>query len=219
MASVQYTIARATDDAASFANRVLTPASLSIAQDWRNLDAERGPSPFDQRHVVSAQFQYTTGVGAGTFAEGMRGALFNDWTITSQVNAGSGLPSTPVVFVALPGTGSVGVRPSKTGEPVAPTTSGSYANPAAFTAPLPGEWGDAERNSVRGPGQFSLDLSVSRVFRLVGRMNVEWRVASTNPLNVVTFAAINTVVGSPQFGFPTRANAMRRVHMTLRLRF
>ena len=78
---------------------------------------------------------------------------------------------------------------------------------------------DAGRNSIRGPRQFALDASVSRVFRLRGRLNLEWRVASTNVLNRVTFATINTVIGSPQFGLPTVANSMRRVQSTFRLRF
>ena len=39
------------------------------------------------------------------------GALYKDWTITSQLSAGSGLPSTPVYFAPVPGTGVVGVRP------------------------------------------------------------------------------------------------------------
>jgi hypothetical protein len=38
-------------------------------------------------------------------------------------------------------------------------------------------------------------------------------------LNRVTFATINTVITSPQFGLPTVANQMRRLQMTFRLRF
>ena len=43
------------------------------------------------------------------------------------------------------------------------------------TLSLPGLWGDAGRNSIRGPRQFSLDASVARVFRLKGRLNFEGR--------------------------------------------
>jgi hypothetical protein len=50
-------------------------------------------------------------------------------------------------------------------------------------------------------------------------MNLDWRLDATNVLNRVTIASVNTLVGSPQFGLPTRANPMRKVQTTLRLRF
>ena len=220
-ASVDYTLAKSTDDAATFSNGAISPASLAIAQNWLDLGAERGPSSFDQRHLVAAQFQYTTGVGitGGTLVDGVWGTLFKDWTITSQLNAGSGLPFTPVSFLGIAGTGVVGVRPRLTGVSIDPTAAGSYANPAAYAAPLVGSWGDAGRNSIRGPAQFSLDMSVARVFRMGGRFSLEWRLAATNVLNRVTFATIDTIVTSPQFGLPTLANPMRRIQTALRWRF
>jgi hypothetical protein len=220
-ASLQYTIAKSTDDAATFSNAAVTPRSLSIAQDWLDLSGEHGPSSFDQRHLVSAQVQYTSGVGVagGTLADSVWGTLLKDWTFTSQLNAGSGLPFTPISFVAVTGTGFVGVRPHLTGVSPEPAASGSYANPSAYTAPLQGVWGDARRNSIRGPAQVSLDASVARVFRVHGRVNLEWRVAAANVLNRVIFAAIETVIASPQFARPTIANPMRRIQTTLRLRF
>jgi hypothetical protein len=38
-------------------------------------------------------------------------------------------------------------------------------------------------------------------------------------LNRVTYSSVNTIVGSPQFGLPDRANSMRKVQSSLRLRF
>lgn len=219
--TVQYTLAKATDDAASFSNASVAPGSLAIAQDWLNPDAERGPSSFDQRHLLTVQAQYTSGVGiaGGTLVDGFWGTLLKDWTITSQLSAGSGLPFTPVSFAAVSGTAVVGVRPSLTGISSAPVVSGSYANVAAFSAPASGTWGNAGRNSLRGPRQFSLDATLTRVFKLRGRLNLEWRVAATNVLNRVTFSAVNAVISSPQFGLPTSANQMRRIQTSLRLRF
>jgi hypothetical protein len=220
-ASVQYTLAKSTDDASTFSNGVITPSSLSIAQNWLDLNAERGPSSFDQRHRVDVQFQYTTGVGlkGGTLVDGFWGSLWKDWTVAAQLGAGTGMPFTPVSFLSVSGTGVVGIRPSLTGVSTAPVDSGSYANPAAFVAPAPGTWGNAGRNSQRGPSQFSLDMSVSRVFRLGQRLNFEWRLAATNVLNRVTFATVDNILGSPQFGLPTTANPMRALQLTLRLRF
>jgi hypothetical protein len=196
-------------------------AQLTLAQDWLDLDAERAPSSFDQRHLVSAQFQYSTGVGlhGGTLVDGVWASLWKDWTIATELTAGSGLPLTPVAFLPVAGTSVVGIRPSLTGLPIAPTSEGSYANPAAFTAPAPGTWGTAGRNSIRGPAQFSMDMSVTRVLRFGGRLNLEWSVAATNVLNRVTFATINTVITSRQFGLPTLANPMRTLHIAVRLRY
>jgi hypothetical protein len=221
MASVDYTLAKATDDAATFGSGAITPAALSIAQNWRDLAAERGPSSFDQRQHVSAQVQYTTGVGlkGGTLVDGVWGSLWKDWTVATEISAGSGLPFTPIAFVPVAGTGIVGIRASTTGVSPAPIATRTYANPAAFAVPAPGTWGNAGRNSLRGPAAFSMDLSVARVFRLRERLNLEWRIAATNVLNRVTFAAVDAIVGSPQFGRPTIANPMRAVQMTMRLRF
>lgn len=219
--TLTYTLAKSTDNAATFSNTSIAPGSLAVAQDWLDLGAERGPSAFDQRHVVSVDAQYTTGVGimGGTLLDGFWGRLYKDWTITGVVNAGSGLPATPVSFAVVPGTGTVGVRPSLTGQPTAPLEPGSYANAAAFVAPEPGTWGDAGRNSIRGPATFGFDLTVARVFRLKGRRTLEARVAATNVLNRVTFTAIDRIITSPQFGRPTSANQMRRVQLLFRFGF
>jgi trimeric autotransporter adhesin len=220
-ATLQYTLSKSMDDAATFSNKTITPASLTVAQDWLNLGAERAPSSFDQRHLLTVQLQYTTGVGVtgGTLVDTFWGSLWKDWTVTSNLNAGSGLPLTPVYFAAVPGTGMVGVRPALTGISTDPREPGTYADPAAYAAPPPGTWGNAGRNSLRGPAQFSLDASIARVFRFGARTNLEWHVSATNVLNRVTFAAINTVITSPQFGRPTLANPMRTLQTSFRLRF
>jgi hypothetical protein len=220
-ATAQYTRSRSLDDAATFSNRGITVQSLSIAQDWLNLEAERGPSSFDQPHLLSVQVQYTTGMGiaGGTLQEGRRAALFKDWTIAAQLSTGSGLPFTPIAFTSVAGTGVVGVRPSLTGASTESPASGIYGNPAAYATAAPGQWGDAGRNSIRGPAQFALDASVTRAIPLPGRFGLEWRLSATNLLNRVTFATIDTIVSSPQFGLPTRANPMRALQMSLRVRF
>lgn len=194
----------------------------TIAQNWRDLGAERGPSTFDQRHLLSTQLQYTTGMGIGgeTLLRGWRGTLFKEWTFLTQVTLGSGLPETPVYLAAVPGTGVTGtIRPSDTGAPLYAAPPGLFLNPAAYTVPLPGQWGNAGRNSIIGPSQFSLNASLGRTFRLNGRFNLDLRVDSINLLNHVTFTSWDTIINSTQFGLPTTANAMRSMQTTLRVRF
>ena len=50
-------------------------------------------------------------------------------------------------------------------------------------------------------------------------LNLDWRIDATNVLNHVTFAGVNTIMDSPQFGLPNRTNDMRKLQMTMRLRF
>lgn len=197
-------------------------SSPSIAQNWLDLSAERGLSSFDQRQVLKAQLQYTTGMGlgGGTLLTGWKGALFKEWSFLTEISVASGLPQTPVYLAAVPGTGVTGtIRPDLTGAPIYSAPHGYFLNSAAYTAPQPGHWGDAQRDSITGPSQFSLDTSVGRTFRLHDRYNLDIRVDSKNLLNHVTYADWNTTVTSPQFGLPSAANAMRRLQLTVRLRY
>jgi hypothetical protein len=218
-ANVQYTYSKSIDDS-SLGGR--NQGSYLLAQDWLNLAGERGLSNFDQRHQVIASFQYTTGmgIGGGTLVSGWKGRLFKEWTFLSQVTAGTGLPLTPVFPAATVGTGVAGtVRPDYTGAPLYDAPAGLFLNKDAYRAPATGRWGNAGRNSITGPSQFSLGGSLGRTFRMSDRTNLDLRVDATNLLNHVTFVNWSTVVGSAQFGFPTQANAMRSLQTNLTLRF
>lgn len=197
-------------------------ATPAIAQNWLNLHAERSLSSFDQRHLLNLQAQYTTGegLGGGTLLGGWRGRVLKEWTVLSQITVGTGLPQTPVYLAAVPGTGVTGtIRPNPTGAPVYAAPAGLHLNSAAYTAPLSGQWGNAGRNSITGPGQFSLDTSLARTFRLTGRFSLDGRVDATNVLNHAVFTGWNTTINSTQFGLPLTANPMRSLETTLRLRF
>ncbi len=218
-AAVQYTLSKARDNATAFSGVNLTGAA--IAQDWRDLDAEYAPSNFDQRHQVVATFQYTTGmgVGGGALLDGVTGKLFKGWTFTGNLTAGSGSPFTPIYFAPVPGTGVLGsIRASMTGAST-DAPSGYYLNPAAYTAPAGGQWGDAGRNSATGPAQFVFNAGVARTFQWTQRVSFDWRLDATNVLNRVTYVSVNGTVGSPQFGLPTLTNTPRQIQSTMRLRF
>jgi hypothetical protein len=199
-----------------------TQQSPTIAQNWLNLRAERSLSSFDQRHLLAFQLQYTTGMGlgGGTLLSGWKAALLKEWTLSTEINVGSGLPQTPVYLVPVQGTGVTGtIRPDYTGLPLYSAPAGLFLNPAAYVAPLPSEWGSAGRNSIAGPAQFSLDASLGRTFRVSDRLNLDLRFDATNALNHVTYTGWNTTVNGRQFGLPVAANAMRSAQTTLRLRF
>jgi hypothetical protein len=201
-----------------------TSASISgptIAQNWRDLLAERSLSDFDQRHMISATLQYTTGMGLGReLMSGWRGRLLKEWTIGNQLTFGTGLPETPIYLAAVPETSFTNtIRPNATNAPVYGGTAGQYLNPAAFTAPSAGSWGTARRNSITGPNTFTLNSSMSRTFRLMNPFNLDVKFDANNVLNRGVFTGWNSVVNSTTFGLPSQANAMRSVLMTARLRF
>ena len=212
--SLQYTFAKAIDDAALGGRG---QGGQVIAQNWLNLAAERGLSNFDQRHLATVQVQYTTGIGVrgGTLLRGWKGAAYKGWTLIANITAGSGMPLTPVYIAAAGTTGVTGsIRPDYTGAPVYAAPQGRFLNPAAYAVAAAGRWGDAGRNSITGPGQFAVNASMGRSFG-----DFDLRFDSTNALNHVTFPSWNTVVNGAQFGRANAANAMRSVQATLRWRF
>jgi hypothetical protein len=163
---------------------------------------------------------------------GWRGKLLKRWTMLGQITAGSGLPETPIYLAAVNGTGVTGsIRPNLTGTSIHAAPAGFHLNAAAYTSPLSGAWGNAGRNSITGPSQFTFNASLQRTFRLKDRYNLDLRVDSMNLLNHVVFTSWNTTLNpalnpalspasnSPLFGLPAAANAMRSLQTTLRLRF
>ena len=166
--------------------------------------------------------QYTTGMGlhGGSLLSGWRAKAFKEWTASTVINFATGMPLTPQYPGIVQGTGAGGsIRPDYTGASVYDAPSGLNLNPAAFTAPAPGQWGNAGRNSITGPAQFSLNAAAQRTFRLTDRYSATLQISSVNPLNHPTFPSWGTLVSSAQFGLPAAANAMRSFQTSLRVTF
>jgi hypothetical protein len=196
-----------------------------IAQDWRNLSLERGLSAFDARHTVNATWQYSSGNGrrGGALMSGWKGLALKEWTFSNRISLRSGSPLTATAGgnrSVVSGTGVTGpVRASATGISLDPATPGYGFNLLAFAAPAAGEWGTAGRNVIPGPMIFSLDGSLRRAFRLGERKNLDFSADITNALNRVTITNWGTTLNSSTFGLPTTAAGMRRMNLSLRLRF
>lgn len=171
----------------------------TVAQDWQALAAERARSNFDQPQDLKLQVQYSSGLR-------WRRAVLRGWTLLTALTAASGEPLTPATLIPLPGTAYAGVRPDA-------------APGGRFALPAPGHWGDAGRNSMTAPGQFTLNSSLQRSFPLPHGLTAALRVDATNLLNHPVFTRLYTLVGSPQFGLPSAADAMRSVQTTLRITF
>jgi hypothetical protein len=216
-----YTFSKAIDDSQAVGGR--GASGSAYAQNWLDLEAERSLSSFNRTHQLNANLQYSTGQGArgGALLGGWKGALAKDWTFSTGITLGSGLPLTPVVLNRVAtGSGVTGTtRADLTGLDIYAASADLALNPAAFTTPAAGQWGTAGRNIITGPMTFSLNASAGRVFRLAERRSVDLRFDANNALNHVSFTSWNTTVASLQFGLPTSAQAMRTIQATLRFRF
>jgi hypothetical protein len=125
------------------------------------------------------------------------------------------------VYTALvAGTGVTGtIRPDFTGLSLYDAPPGLFLNPAALAKPALGLWGNAGRNTITGPGQFALNSSMARTFRLGDRLNADVRFDANNVLNHVTYPSWVTNINSAQFGLASSANTMRTLQATVRVRF
>jgi hypothetical protein len=94
-----------------------------------------------------------------------------------------------------------------------------WFNTAAFAVPPAGQYGDARRNSIEGPGEVVFDMSFNKLIPIKESRTLELRASASNVFNHPNFAAIDTTVNSPTFGQVISAGATRTITMTARLRF
>ena len=224
-AGLTYTYSKSMDDDYSLSGQGGVSNSSGVAQDWTNPGGQRGLSTFDQRHVLNANAQYTTGMGLGgkTLMSGWKGLAYKEWTVQTTITLASGTPETPIYEGAsTPGTGVTGfIRPNLTGvSPYSGLAPGHHLNLNAYSVPS-GQWGNARRDSITGPNQFSLNASMARTFRLHAKYNLDTRLDATNILNHVTYSGWNTqyIPNSTQFGAAQGPNPMRSMQLTMHLRF
>jgi trimeric autotransporter adhesin len=212
--SILYTFGKSIDNSSTFGG-----AGNTVAQDDRNLRAERGLSSFDQRHTINANYILTSPLGTkGETTWFTR--LAKDWTLSGGFTYSSGTPLTARVLGNVSdsgGTGAIGSgRADATGLPI---SGGDFFNLAAFAVPPAGRFGDAARNTIPGPAIMSLNASFGRSFTLAERRRLEFRLESNNFLNHVNISSFGTVVNSLTYGYPLAAAPMRSVQATVRFRF
>jgi hypothetical protein len=217
-ANLLYTFSKSIDDASSIGSGTV------YAQNANNISAERALSSFNRTHVVTGSFILTSPVGEQGYLRG-RGFLesaLKDWTLNGNFTAETGLPLTARVSgnqSNIAGTGAIGTgRAQATGLPI-DAGSGPF-NLLAFTTPVPGTFGNAGRDTIPGPGLFTLGLSFGRSWKVIDdRKRVEFRVDSNNTLNKVNITGYYTTVNATNYGLLSNAGAMRSMTATLRLRF
>ncbi len=121
--------------------------------------------------------------------------VYRDTRSGAYVNAPvvvGGLPVT-VPVVNVPGGGAFrNVRRPDVVAGVSPFLTGAgkraFLNPAAFSMPAPGAFGNLGRGALHGPGMSQFDLTLQKRFRLTERFNIEFRSELYNLLNRANFA-------------------------------
>ena len=71
----------------------------------------------------------------------------------------------------------------------------NYLNPAAFTTPKPGTFGNFPRNGLKGPNSRQLDFVLSKRFGLTERTSLDFRTEFFNIFNVTNFAIPGATLG------------------------
>ena len=84
--------------------------------------------------------------------------------------------------------------------PYGDRTSNDWLNPDAFELPAPGTLGNFRRNSVRGPGFWTVDAALSRLVSLGASRRVALRVEAFNLFNTFNWDVPDVNFSSPTFG-------------------
>ena len=144
-----------------------------IAQNW--LDLPGRTRPFEFRSAPPAQLADAVHHRHGNSAaelccSGWKGALFKEWTIATQITAGSGLPLTPVYLAAVRGTGVTGsIRPDYTGSRSLRRSAGLLSESRGVRRARAGPVGKCGTKLHHRSSQFVLNASMGRTFRFSDR--------------------------------------------------
>jgi hypothetical protein len=190
------------------------------AQNPFNFDYDRGNNAFDVRHTVNATALYELPFGKGWQIGGMFNArtglpidvtiarndlayVMNGTVLNSPVVSNGQVLTTAVVNNPYGGAFRNNRRPSVIAG-VDPFLRGGdkryMLNPAAFTIPAPGEFGNLGRWALHGPGLAQLDFTLQKRFAITEKVNLEFRSEVYNLLNRANFsnppARLNNSLGT-----------------------
>lgn len=184
---VNYTWAKAIDESSSstqtdFDNSDRMPHPY-------NIRLQRGPADFDVRRTLNA----TAGWLLPSPRQGLARHLAGNWQLHTVVQAQTGFPfNTRVGFDRArmrSGFGDLDQRPSLA-SPTPPVILGDparYYDPMSFLLPAAGFLGDLGRNSIPGPGLFSLNLGLHKSLWRSERHDVRLRTEVFNATNHPNF--------------------------------
>jgi hypothetical protein len=204
-------------------------------QDFNNLDAEYGIGAYNQPYNSTTSFVWSLPIGRGrAWGSNMSptlDAIVGGWEVAG-INTVT--PGEPVTLVYSPAAafqvsgiqqdfrGANNYRPNVTCDPYAASGSQSITNwfnkdcvviPTDPSHPF----GNAGRNTVRGPNFWSLDLAAVKRVRIAGESRVELRVEAFNLFDRVNFTPPNGNRSAGGFGTITSTYDPRQVQIGVKV--
>lgn len=216
-ALVSYTIAKNLSD-------------LTNADNAYNRQAERSYASFDvpQRLSVTATWELPFGKGRkfGTNMHRALDLLAGGWMLSNFQVYQAGFP---LSFGLARGTAGAGSgRPNVVGDPSqgvsGPIVSRlrNYFNTTAFAQPADFTYGNASPfiGTVRSPGMNNANATLSKDFRIIENVRLQFRAEMFNVTNHPVFGAPNTSLGNANFGIvSSQANLNRQMEFIAKILF
>ncbi len=173
-------------------------------------------SNFDVRNQFKARVVYELPVGKGRafFNHNVIvDELFGGYQVATTIQLSSGNPFSvvsPIDDGSEPGQAHT-PSPNFTGAPLylANKNKTEFFNPAAFSVPLPYQFGNVPRNVLTGPGSEVVNISAGKKFDIYESTKLQFRLDALNAFNHPNFYFGNTVIlplnGSQTSGAFTQA--------------
>ena len=187
MLSANYELAHSIDDGGLGGGEADTPENSNC------IPCERSSSDQDVRHYFRMSTIYQLPFGRGrTYMNDvsrLTDLALGGWQLSGIVSARTGLPLNVTMSrsaTALPDQINKGQRPDRIpGVSFYPShqATSDWLNPAAFSTPANGTWGNLGRNAVRAPGLWQIDPSLEKRFALNQRIGLSFRAEAFNILN------------------------------------
>ena len=212
--SIGYTIAYTWGKASGYVTGAQTGA-LFYGFSAPNPHLNYSVLDFDRTNNLSTTVTYELPAGRNHrfFSSGIGAYALGGWKVAAVLQGASGLPFSITASSLTPGvtqtanqTGPYEVTHSHVG--VVATGSPRWFNPASFAAPAtctysagnPCPLGTSGRNEFRGPGYFSDNLSLFKMFPIHDNWNIEARFDAFNMTNTPQFANPTSSITSGSFG-------------------
>jgi len=233
--SATYAYSKSIDDASSIGG-----GGTVVSQNPFDIAADRGLSSFDQRHKFTGNWIYELPFGENhrLLQRGALSHVLDNWQWSGDFTIGSGFYFSPRVLgnsVDINRGVSGSLRANVTGAPVSLSSPSTleWFNTAAFCSsgsstpgsgstcanPSGSSFGDAGRDIIEGPGQFTFDMNLSKTITVKESRALELRIQAANVFNTAHFTGLNTIVNSLTYGEVTSVGNMRRITLLARFRF
>jgi hypothetical protein len=184
------------------------------ATDPFNYNLEHGDADLDRRQMFVANAVYVL-PSFKRWSE-VASHILGDWQLNGIASFLGGMPLDVTSGANTAGLtasfANIGQRPDLVpGVPVYIHNAGDrlqYLNPAAFSLPAVGKFGNLGRGAIRGPGSKNFDLSVVKNWRMRDGHHLQFRVEMFNAFNHPNFKwidgglSLDNVAGDENFGKP-----------------